>query len=186
MGRTVEGEGWYTLASYTRLRLVENLQDKHTLSVVKDFLGLNAHGENNTHGIQRDGRGYIYYRGTEAECETELIKVMAQANRSKKKMAEQYSKFSPITVQTKRNLKALRMENGDNMNEAAKRLGVSRKQLEDLETERNYGCHVDLEILGKYATVYHTPISHIVELHANANDTFYVRPRQRVGSAGRE
>ena len=61
----------------------------------------------------------------------------------------QFTKFSPITVLVKRTIKKLRVDAGYSMNEGARLLGVSRKQLEDIETIRNYGCHLDLELLAK-------------------------------------
>ena len=39
------------------------------------------------------------------------------------------------------------------MNEGASLLAVSRKQLEDIETVRNYGCHLDLELLAKIKVI---------------------------------
>ncbi|NKB34552.1 MAG: hypothetical protein GKR91_15780 [Pseudomonadales bacterium] len=50
----------------------------------------------------------------------------------------QYSKFSPITVSVKKNIRQLRLNAGYSMNEGARLLGVSRKQLEDIETVRNF------------------------------------------------
>ncbi len=49
----------------------------------------------------------------------------------------QFSKFSPITVAVKKNVRQLRLNAGYSMNEGARLLGVSRKQLEDIETIRN-------------------------------------------------
>lgn len=40
------------------------------------------------------------------------------------------------------------------MNEGARLLNISRKQLEDIETGRNYGCHIELELLAKIKAVY--------------------------------
>ena len=55
----------------------------------------------------------------------------------------QFSKFSPITVTVKKNIRQLRLNAGYSMNEGARLLGISRKQLEDVETVRNYGCRAD-------------------------------------------
>jgi DNA-binding transcriptional regulator YiaG len=46
----------------------------------------------------------------------------------------QFTKFSPITVTVKKNIRQLRLNAGYSMNEGARLLGISRKQLEDIET----------------------------------------------------
>lgn len=95
----------------------------------------------------------------------------------------QYTKFSPITVATKANMKRIRLAEGDNMNEAAAKLGVSRKVLEDIETDRNYGCHLDLELLAKYQVVYGHRLDSLVPVIAKeVKDPYYERPRARIGS----
>ena len=48
------------------------------------------------------------------------------------------------------------------MNEGAPLLAVSRKQLEDIETIRNYGCHLDLELLAKIKVIYRKSLDEIV------------------------
>ena len=65
----------------------------------------------------------------------------------------QFTKFSPITVLFKRTIRKLRIDAGHSMNEGARLLAVSRKQLEDIETIRNYGCHLDLELLAKIKVI---------------------------------
>ncbi len=74
----------------------------------------------------------------------------------------QFTKFSPITVLVKRTIRKLRIDAGHSMNEGARLLGVSRKQLEDIETIRNYGCHLDLELLAKIKIIYRTSLDEIV------------------------
>lgn len=72
------------------------------------------------------------------------------------------------------------------MNEGARLLGVSRKQLEDIETIRNYGCHLDLELLAKMKVIYKASLDEIIgELAEDYYSDFYVRPRKRLGSSTR-
>jgi transcriptional regulator with XRE-family HTH domain len=74
----------------------------------------------------------------------------------------QYSKFSSITLSVKKNVRQLRLNAGYSMNEGARLLDVSRKQLEDIETVRNYGCHLDLELLAKIKAVYKTSMDELI------------------------
>ena len=72
------------------------------------------------------------------------------------------------------------------MNEGARLLGVSRKQLEDIETARNYGCHLDLELLAKMKEIYKTSMDELVgDLPEDYYSNYYVRPRKRIGSRSR-
>ncbi len=97
---------------------------------------------------------------------------------------QEYTKFSQITVNTKRNLRQLRLNAGHSMNEGARLLGISRKQLEDIETVRNYGCHIDLEILAKASVIYQTSPDRILgELPGDHQSGFYQRPRKRGSSS---
>ena len=65
-----------------------------------------------------------------------------------------YSNFSAITLYVKRNIRRLRLNTRYSMNEAARLfsrsllVGVSSK-LEDIEAIRNYGSHLDLDLLAK-------------------------------------
>lgn len=98
----------------------------------------------------------------------------------------QFSKFSPITVAVKRNIRQLRLNSGYSMNEGARLLGVSRKQLEDIETIRNYGCHLDLELLAKIKVIYKASLDEIIgELPEDYYSDYFTRPRKRLGSASR-
>lgn len=98
----------------------------------------------------------------------------------------QFSKFSPITVAVKKNVRQLRLSAGYSMNEGARLLGISRKQLEDIETIRNYGCHLDLELLAKIKVIYNTSLDEIVEsLPEDYYSEYYTRPRKRLGSTPR-
>ena len=97
---------------------------------------------------------------------------------------KQYGKFSPMMVGVKTNIKFYRKMKSLKMNEASTKLGISRKQLEDYETLRNYGAHVEIEVLAKMALVYNFPIERLI----GANQTLpwakaFIRPRSRKGSA---
>ena len=99
---------------------------------------------------------------------------------------DQFTKFSPITVAVKKNVRQLRLNAGYSMNEGARLLGVSRKQLEDIETIRNYGCHLDLELLAKMKVIYNTSLDELVgEVPEDYYSDYYVRPRKRLGSKPR-
>ncbi|MCB1671235.1 MAG: helix-turn-helix transcriptional regulator [Gammaproteobacteria bacterium] len=96
-------------------------------------------------------------------------------------MNQSVSKFSPITIDVKRRIRQLRLQKGFPMNEAASLLGVSRKQLEDIETVRNYGCHLDLELLAKIKVIYDVSLDDIFgELPADYFSDYYVRPRKKL------
>jgi len=98
----------------------------------------------------------------------------------------QFSKFSPIAVAVKRNIRQLRLNAGYSMNEGARLLGISRKQLEDIETIRNYGCHLDLELLAKMKVIYKTSMDEMTgDLPEDYYSDYYTRPRKRLGSAPR-
>lgn len=98
----------------------------------------------------------------------------------------QFSKFSPITVAVKRNLRNLRLGAGYSMSKGARLLGISRKQLEDIETIRNYGCHLDLELLAKMKVIYKASLDQFIgDLPEDHYSDYYVRPRKRLGSKPR-
>ena len=98
----------------------------------------------------------------------------------------QFSKFSPIAVAVKRNIRQLRLNAGYSMNEGARLLGISRKQLEDIETIRNYGCHLDLELLAKMKVIYKTSMDEMTgDLPEDYYSDYYTRPRKREGSTPR-
>ena len=72
------------------------------------------------------------------------------------------------------------------MNEGARLLGVSRKQLEDIETIRNYGCHLDLEVLAKMKVIYSASLDDMVgEMPDDYYSEYFARPRKRLGSSSR-
>ena len=56
-------------------------------------------------------------------------------------------KFSEGERRAKLLIKEARLRAGYNMNEFSEMVGISRKSLEDLETTRDYGCHIDFQIL---------------------------------------
>lgn len=96
----------------------------------------------------------------------------------------QYSKFSPLTVTIKKNLRQLRRDAGHSMNVGARLLGISRKQLEDIETVRNYGCHIDVEILAKMTVIYQASLDDIIgDLPKDHYSKYFERPRKKRGSS---
>lgn len=101
-------------------------------------------------------------------------------------MNAQFTKFSPLTVAVKGNIRDLRLKERYPMNEAARLLSISRKQLEDIETIRNYGCHLDLELLARMSVLYKTSIDGIVgALPSDPSAKYFDRPRKRRGSTPR-
>ncbi len=59
---------------------------------------------------------------------------------------------------------------------------MSRKQLEDIETIRNYGCHLDLELLAKMKVIYKTSLDKLVgEIREDYYSEFYVRSPKKTG-----
>ena len=96
-------------------------------------------------------------------------------------MKQTISKFSPITINVKKNIRRLRLQKGYSMNEGARLLDVSRKQLEDIETVRNYGCHLDLELLAKIKVIYGMSLDELVgELPADYYSDYFIRPRKKL------
>ncbi|MES3007891.1 MAG: hypothetical protein V4751_08990 [Pseudomonadota bacterium] len=66
------------------------------------------------------------------------------------------------------------------MAEGSRLLGVSRKQLEDIETTRDYGCHLEIELLAKVKVVYNVSIDQLLgELPADQTDDLFTRKRRR-------
>jgi transcriptional regulator with XRE-family HTH domain len=97
--------------------------------------------------------------------------------------AAQFTKFSPFTVAVKGKIRELRLQAGYSMNKGARMILVTRKMLEDIETVRNYGCHIDLEILGKICVAYNTSPSFLFEgMPETSASVVFERPRRRVGS----
>lgn len=81
--------------------------------------------------------------------------------------------FHPSTVLAKLHFKRLRIQSDLTMNKGAAKLGLSRKQLEDVETQRPYGCHIDWLLLLKACKVYGvTPDEFIKPMNARDRD-FY-------------
>lgn len=95
-------------------------------------------------------------------------------------MSDQQLKFSPVTIKIKERIRRLRLDAGYSMTEGSQLLGVSRKQLEDIETSRDYGCHLDIELLAKVRLIYAVSLDELLgELPADANSDFFVRKRHR-------
>src|SRR5690606_7335981 len=94
-------------------------------------------------------------------------------------MSEQ-QKFSPLTIRVKGQIRRLRLLAGYSMAEGSRLLGVSRKQLEDIETTRDYGCHLEVELLAKIKVIYNVSIDDLVgELPQDLYSDFYARKRRR-------
>lgn len=67
---------------------------------------------------------------------------------------KQFTKIGKFEIALKGHLRQLRMNRGLDMNVGSTAIGVSRKQLEDIETIRNYGCHITANLLQSYAKYY--------------------------------
>ncbi len=66
------------------------------------------------------------------------------------------------------------------MSEGSHLLGVSRKQLEDIETTRDYGCHLEIELLAKVKVVYKVSLDTLLgDLPADQADDLFTRKRRR-------
>lgn len=95
-------------------------------------------------------------------------------------MSQQQKKFSPLTIRVKGQIRRLRLLAGHSMAEGASLLGVSRKQLEDIETARDYGCHLDIELLAKVKLVYTVSLDDLLgELPADSTSEYFIRNRRR-------
>lgn len=64
------------------------------------------------------------------------------------------SKISPEDVIAKNQLRQLRLNAGHSMEKGSQLLGITRKQLEDLETTRDYGCHLHWSHIVRACQVY--------------------------------
>ncbi len=94
----------------------------------------------------------------------------------------QFTKFSPYMLELKATLRRLRKDAGHSMNKGAELLGISRKQLEDLETIRNYGCHVDAETMGLASRMYGTKFNVFAPSHMANKANYFLRPRRHGGN----
>jgi transcriptional regulator with XRE-family HTH domain len=95
-------------------------------------------------------------------------------------MSDEQLKFSPLTIRVKEHIRRLRLDAGYSMIEGSNLLGVSRKQLEDIETTRDYGCHLELELLAKIMLVYKVSLDELIgELPNDSESEFFVRKRRR-------
>ena len=95
-------------------------------------------------------------------------------------MVEQRKKFSPLTEGVKGSIRRLRLDAGFSMTKGSELLGVSRKQLEDIETTRDYGCHLDIELLAKIRLAYNASLDDLLgELDKDVHSGFYTKMRNR-------
>lgn len=88
-------------------------------------------------------------------------------------------KFSPLSIHVKERVRRLRLDAGYSMTEGSKLLGVSRKQLEDIETARDYGCHLELELLAKIKVIYKVSLDDLLgDLPGDAQSDYFIRKRR--------
>ena len=94
----------------------------------------------------------------------------------------EYSNFSAITLYIKRNIRRLRLNTRYSMNEAACLFSRSlSRKLEDIEAIRNYGSHLDLDLLAKIKMIYKTPLDDLIgDLLNDYYSVYYIRPRKRL------
>lgn len=98
-------------------------------------------------------------------------------------MSDEQLKFSPLTIRVKEHIRRLRLDAGYSMIEGSNLLGVSRKQLEDIETTRDYGCHLELELLAKIMLVYKVSLDALIgDLPGDGDSEFFVRKRRRIAN----
>lgn len=79
------------------------------------------------------------------------------------KTPTQGKKFSKATQIVKRNIRKLRLAAGDSVYKGADLLGLSRKQMEDVETVRNYGCYISLDLMIAVCDAYNQTMSELAE-----------------------
>jgi len=95
-------------------------------------------------------------------------------------MSDQQLKFSPLTIRVKEHVRRLRLDAGYSMTEGSNLLGVSRKQLEDIETTRDYGCHLELELLAKIKLIYKVSLDDLLgELPRDSESELFIRKRRQ-------
>lgn len=75
---------------------------------------------------------------------------------------KQGKKFSKETQTCKLNVRRLRLQAGHTVREGARRLGLSTKQMEDVEATRDYGCYLGLDFLVKVSKVYKVSLDSLV------------------------
>lgn len=85
---------------------------------------------------------------------------------------EQKGKFTANELYTKKRIKEIRLAKGIPMLLASHKMGITRKQLEDLEATRDYGSHVTLDNLLQAQKLLKVPVSDLVP----ATDLGSVKP----------
>ena len=100
-------------------------------------------------------------------------------------MTRQTGKFSPYMLMLKAKIRHVRLAAGYSMNKGAEVLGVSRKKLEDIETIRDYGCHIDVEVLGRASQVYGERFDTWGPCHMSNKGGYFERPRLQGGARNR-
>lgn len=87
-----------------------------------------------------------------------------------------HRKFSPYTIEVKKRVKALRIQNGHNIGEAARLLGLKPKHLESIESGRSYGCNLKPDFLAKMKIVYGCTWDCLLGEPGTTTDTLHFTP----------
>lgn len=75
---------------------------------------------------------------------------------------KQGTRFTKETQACKLNIRLLRLKAGHTVREGAKKLKISLKQMEDVETTRNYGCYLNLDLLVQVAKIYEVSLDSLI------------------------
>ena len=78
-------------------------------------------------------------------------------------MSNKKGKISPAETFAKGVLKQARLEREWSIREGAYALGITHKNLEDIETSRDYGCHLDFRVLAEYRKVYGLNLNQLID-----------------------
>ncbi len=87
-----------------------------------------------------------------------------------------HRKFSPYTIEVKKRVKSLRIQNGYNIKEAAQLLGVKSKHLESIESGRSYGCNLKPDFLAKMKIIYNCTWEFLLGEPGVTTDTLHFTP----------
>ncbi len=98
----------------------------------------------------------------------------------KSKQPAPASKFCSWELKLKSNLRKVRIKAGYTMKQGAAGLGISVKQLEDVETKRNYGAHIDAVLIQRYCAAYTGQFAKVLATFGEIDMPHH--PRVRRGS----
>ena len=76
-------------------------------------------------------------------------------------MSNKFTESSTLYAKSK--LRDLRRISGHSMSDVAHAVGITIKQLEDIHTPRDYGCHLHWDTMVKLAQFYGVSLDHFVE-----------------------